>query len=86
MNKIARLEKILDVVKAQEELGLAKAKSIIGDVKRKSDDFPDLPIPEPHLRQAGKGKPRSAPRPVKAAPLPRRLSRKPFPDQRDSGI
>ncbi len=46
MNKIDRLEKILDVVKAQEELGLAKAKSIIGDVRRRADDLPEIPIPD----------------------------------------
>ena len=46
MNKIDRLEKILDVVKAQEELGLAKAKSIIGDVRRRTDDLPEIPIPD----------------------------------------
>ena len=46
MNKIDRLEKILDVVKAQEELGMAKAKSIIGDVRRRADDLPEIPIPD----------------------------------------
>ncbi len=43
MNKIDRLEKILDVVKAQEELGLAKAKSLIGDVRKV--EIPDIPVP-----------------------------------------
>ena len=46
MNNMDKLEKILDVVKAQEELGLAKAKSLIGDVKRKREDFPDIPVPD----------------------------------------
>ena len=46
MNKIDRLEKILDVVKAQEELGLAKAKSILGDARRRVDDLPEIPIPD----------------------------------------
>lgn len=44
MSKIDKLEKILDVVKAQEELGLAKAKSIIDDVKRV--DIPEIPVPD----------------------------------------
>ncbi len=44
MNKIDRLEKILDVVKAQEELGLAKAKSLIGDVRKV--EIPDIPVPD----------------------------------------
>ncbi len=44
MSKIDRLEKILDVVKAQEKLGLAKAKSLIDDVKRV--EIPDIPVPD----------------------------------------
>ena len=44
MNKIDRLEKILDVVRAQEELGMAKAKSLIDDVKRV--EVPDIPVPD----------------------------------------
>ncbi len=46
MSRMERLEKILDVVKAQEELGLAKAKSIIGEVKRRKDELPDIPVPD----------------------------------------
>ena len=44
MSKIDKLEKILDVVKAQEELGIAKARSIIDDVK--SVDIPEIPVPD----------------------------------------
>jgi len=44
MSKIDRLEKLLDIVKAQEELGLARAKSLIGDVK--SVQIPDIPVPD----------------------------------------
>ena len=44
MNKIDKLEKILDVVKAQEELGMAKARSIIDDVRKV--DIPDIPVPD----------------------------------------
>ena len=44
MNKIDRLEKIFDVVRAQEELGMAKAKSLIDDVKRV--EVPDIPVPD----------------------------------------
>ena len=43
MSKIDKLEKILDVVRAQEELGMEKAKSIINDVKRV--EIPEIPIP-----------------------------------------
>ena len=44
MNKIEKLERILDAVRAQEELGMAKAKSIIDDVKRV--EIPDIPVPD----------------------------------------
>ncbi len=44
MSRIDRLERILDVVKAQEELGLAKAKSLIGDVRKV--EIPDIPVPD----------------------------------------
>ncbi len=44
MSKIDKLERILDIVKAQEELGMAKAKSLLDDVKKV--DIPDIPIPD----------------------------------------
>lgn len=44
MSKIDKLEKILDVVKAQEELGLAKAKNLINDVRRV--ELPEIPVPD----------------------------------------
>ncbi len=44
MNKIDRLEKILDAIKASEEIGVAKAKSIIDDVR--SAPIPDIPVPD----------------------------------------
>ena len=44
MNKIEKLDRLLDVVKAKEELGLAKAKSLIGEVK--NVDFPEIPVPD----------------------------------------
>ncbi len=44
MNKIEKLERILDTVRAQEELGMAKARSIIDDVKRV--EIPDIPVPD----------------------------------------
>ncbi len=44
MSKIDKLEKIIDIVKAQEELGMEKAKSIINDVKRV--EIPDIPVPD----------------------------------------
>ena len=44
MNKIDKLEKILNVVKAQEELGMAKARSIIDDVR--NVEIPDIPVPD----------------------------------------
>ena len=46
MDKIDKIERILEVVKAQEELGLAKAKSLIDDVKTKRPEFPDIPVPD----------------------------------------
>ncbi len=46
MSRIEKLDRILDVVKAQEELGIARAKSLIGDVKRKREELPDFPVPE----------------------------------------
>ena len=46
MDKIDKIERILEVVKAQEELGLAKAKSLIGDVKIKRPEFPEIPVPD----------------------------------------
>ena len=39
-----KLEKILDAVKAQEELGVAKAKTLIGRIRRK--DNPEIPVPD----------------------------------------
>ncbi len=44
MSKIDRLEKILDVVRAQEELGIAKAKGLIDDVRHV--EVPDIPVPD----------------------------------------
>lgn len=44
MSRIDKLEKVLDIVKAQEELGLAKAKSILGDVR--NVELPDIPVPD----------------------------------------
>ncbi len=44
MSRIDRLEKILDVVKAQEELGVAKAKSLLGDIRHV--DIPEIPVPD----------------------------------------
>ena len=44
MNKIDRLDKILDIVKASEELGVAKAKSFIDDVKHV--EVPEIPVPD----------------------------------------
>ncbi len=44
MSKIDKLEKILDVVRAQEELGMARAKSLIDDVKNVS--IPEIPVPD----------------------------------------
>ena len=39
MTKLDKLEQIIKIVKAQEEIGLAKAKSVIEEVK--SYDIPD---------------------------------------------
>ena len=44
MSKMEKLERILDIVKAQEELGMAKAKSILNDVKKV--EIPDIPVPD----------------------------------------
>ena len=44
MSKIDKLDRIIDLVKAQEELGLARAKSLIDDVKRV--DIPEIPVPD----------------------------------------
>jgi len=44
MTKMDRIDEILNVVKAQEAAGLAKAKSILEDVKEY--DLSDLPIPD----------------------------------------
>lgn len=44
MSKLDKLEEILRVVKSQEAAGLAKAKSIIDDVK--AYEMPELPIPD----------------------------------------
>ena len=44
MNRIDKLDRIIDLVKAQEELGLARAKSLIDDVKHV--DIPDIPVPD----------------------------------------
>ena len=44
MKKIDKLDEIISVVKAQEEAGLAKAKSLIDDVK--NVEIPDIPVPE----------------------------------------
>lgn len=44
MNKLDKIDEIVKVVKAQEELGLAKAKSIIEDVK--NYEMPEVPIPD----------------------------------------
>ena len=44
MSRLDKLEKVLDIVKAQEELGLAKAKSILGDVR--NVELPDIPVPD----------------------------------------
>ena len=42
MNKLEKVEGVLKVVKAQEEAGLAKAKSILGDVKLGELDIPEF--------------------------------------------
>ena len=44
MKKIDKLDEILQLVKAQEEVGLAKAKSLIDDVK--GVEIPDIPVPD----------------------------------------
>ena len=44
MSRIDKLDRIIDLVKAQEELGLARAKSLIDDVKHV--DIPDIPVPD----------------------------------------
>ena len=44
MSRIDKLDRIIDLVKAQEELGLARAKSLIDDVKRV--DIPEIPVPD----------------------------------------
>jgi len=46
MNKLEKVEEVLKLVKAQEEAGLAKAKSIIEDVKLGELDIPDISIAE----------------------------------------
>lgn len=43
MTKLDKLEQIIKIVKAQEEIGLAKAKSVIEEVK--SYDIPEICIP-----------------------------------------
>ncbi len=44
MSKADKIERILDIVRAQEELGMAKAKSILNDVKHV--EVPDIPVPD----------------------------------------
>ncbi len=44
MSSIDKLEKVIDVVKAQEEAGLAKAKSIIDEVR--NTQLSDIPVPD----------------------------------------
>lgn len=46
MSKLDKIDEILKVVKAQEEAGLAKAKSIIEDVKLGDIDLSEVSIPE----------------------------------------
>lgn len=42
MTKLEKLEQIIKIVKAQEEIGLAKAKNVIDEVK--NYDIPDISI------------------------------------------
>jgi len=44
MSKFDKIDEILKIVKAQEEIGLAKAKNIIDEVK--SYDYSDVSIPD----------------------------------------
>lgn len=44
MGKIDKLEQIVKIVKAQEEAGLAKAKSLIDEVK--IPEISDIPVPD----------------------------------------
>lgn len=44
MRKIDKLEQIVNIVKAQEEAGLAKAKALIDDVR--NTEIPEIPVPD----------------------------------------